>query len=182
MEGLRHVHQRRGVANRPDVDLAARQEGHGAVEIDGEPALDLVEDDALDLLIVFEGFFELDPALLAPRLVARDDGFAERVFDALEIDLDLVADDRRRVAAKAGEFLERHASFGLEADVDDGHVFFNRDDAALDDGTFESVGAAVAFIEQSGEIVARRRALCVCGCHCFSWGAPSKERRRRGWR
>ena len=30
VEGLRHVHQRRGVADRTDVDLRARQEGHGA--------------------------------------------------------------------------------------------------------------------------------------------------------
>ena len=95
LERLRHVHQRRDVADRADVDLAARQEGHGAVEIDGEAALDLIEDDAVDLLVVLEGLFELDPALLAARLVARDDGFAERVLDALEIDLDLVADLRR---------------------------------------------------------------------------------------
>ena len=50
LEGLRIVHQRGDVADRPDVDLAARQEGHGAVEIDGEAALDLVEDDAFDAL------------------------------------------------------------------------------------------------------------------------------------
>ena len=49
LERLRHAHQRRDIADRPDVDLAARQEGHGAVEIDGEAALDLVEDDAVDL-------------------------------------------------------------------------------------------------------------------------------------
>ena len=96
LERLRHVHQRRDVAHRADVDLAARQEGDGAVEIDGEAALDLVEDDAFDLLVLLERLFELDPALLAPRLVARDDGFAERVLDALEIDLDLVADGRAR--------------------------------------------------------------------------------------
>ena len=96
LERLRHVHQRADVADRADVDLRARQEGHGAVEIDGEAALDLIEDDALDLLIGLERLFELDPALLAARLVARDDGFAERVLDALEIDLDLVADARER--------------------------------------------------------------------------------------
>src|SRR5229473_507941 len=45
LERLRHVHQRRHVADRPDVDLAARQEGDGAVEVDREPALDLVEDE-----------------------------------------------------------------------------------------------------------------------------------------
>ena len=94
LERLRHVHQRRDVADRADVDLAARQERHGAVEIDREAALDLVEDDAFDLLLALERLLELDPALFAARLVARDDGFAERVLDALEIDLDLVADLR----------------------------------------------------------------------------------------
>src|SRR5262249_52851473 len=44
LERLRHVHQRGDVADRPDVDLTARQERHGAVEVDGEAALDLVED------------------------------------------------------------------------------------------------------------------------------------------
>ena len=47
LERLGDVHQRRHVADRPDVDLGARQERHRAVEIDREAALDLVEDDAL---------------------------------------------------------------------------------------------------------------------------------------
>ncbi len=110
LERLRHVHQRRDVAHRADVDLAARQEGHGAVEVDGEAALDLVEDDALDLLVLLERLLELDPALLAARLVARHDGFAERVLDPLEIDLDLVADARGGIAAVIGEFLEGDAA------------------------------------------------------------------------
>src|SRR6185369_7070179 len=50
LERLRIVHQRRDVADRADVDLRARQEGDSAVEVDGEAALDLVEDDAVDLL------------------------------------------------------------------------------------------------------------------------------------
>ena len=70
LERLLDVHQRRDVADRADVHLAARQEGHGAVEIDGEAALDLVEDDAGDLLVVLERLFQLAPAFLAPRLVA----------------------------------------------------------------------------------------------------------------
>ena len=81
LEGLRRLHQRRHIADRTDVDLAARQKGDGAVEIDGEAALDLIEDDAFDLLLFLEGLFELDPALFAPRLVARDDGLAKRVLD-----------------------------------------------------------------------------------------------------
>ena len=124
LERLRDVHQRRDVAHRADIDLAARQEGHRAVEVDGEAALDLVEDDAFDLLVLLEGLLELDPALLAPRLVARDDGFAERVLDALEIDLDLVADAGSGIAAVIGEFLERDAPFGLQTDVDDAPCLF----------------------------------------------------------
>ena len=58
LEGLRVVHQRGDVAHRADVDLAARQEGDGAVEIDGEAALDLVEDDAGHLLVLGEALLE----------------------------------------------------------------------------------------------------------------------------
>ncbi len=46
LERLRRVHQRGYVADGADIDLRTRQEGHGAVEIDGEAALDLIEDDA----------------------------------------------------------------------------------------------------------------------------------------
>src|SRR6202000_2836349 len=47
LERLRVVHQRGDVADRTDVHLRARQEGYGTVEVDGEAALDLVEDDAV---------------------------------------------------------------------------------------------------------------------------------------
>src|SRR4051812_23149037 len=92
LEWLIDIHQWRDVADRPDVDLAARQECHGAVEIDREAALDLIEDDARDLLVGLERFLQLAPAFLAARLVAREHGIAKRVLDALEINLDLVAD------------------------------------------------------------------------------------------
>ena len=78
LERLRHVHQRTDVADRADVDLAAGQEGHGAVEIDGEAALDPVEDDALDALVSLVFLLEPGPALLAARLLARQHGFAEQ--------------------------------------------------------------------------------------------------------
>src|SRR6202042_577914 len=92
LERLRVVHQRRDVADRADIDLRARQEGNSAVEVDGEAALDLVEDNAVDLLVVVEGLLELAPAFLAARLVARQHGFAERILDAVEEHLDDVAD------------------------------------------------------------------------------------------
>ena len=71
-EGLRIVHQRGDVADRADIDLAARQERHGAVEIDGETALDLIEDDAFDALTLVELLFETDPALFAAGLLTPD--------------------------------------------------------------------------------------------------------------
>ena len=92
LERLLIVHQRRDIANGANIDLRARQEGHGSVEIDGKAALDLIEDDALHLLVVLERLFQLAPALLAARLVAREHRFAERILDALQVDLDGVAD------------------------------------------------------------------------------------------
>src|SRR6202163_1818150 len=82
LERLGIVHQRRDVADRTDVDLRTRQKGYCTVEVDGEAALDLVEDDAVHLLVIVEGLLELAPAFLAARLVARQHGFAERILDA----------------------------------------------------------------------------------------------------
>src|SRR4030095_16742481 len=90
------------------------------IEIDGEAALDLIEDDALDLFVAVKGLFQLAPALLASRLVAREHGFAERVFRPLEIDLDRIADLVVRLPARPREFAQRDAALGLGPDVDDG--------------------------------------------------------------
>src|SRR6202012_562530 len=156
LERLRVVHQRRNVADRTDVYLRARQEGDRAVEVDREAALDLIEDDAVNLLVVVEGLLELAPAFLAARLVARQHGFAERVLDAIEEHFDLVADLEFVFAAGPGEFAQRHAAFGLQADVDDGHVLFNRNHLALDDRAFLKVAAGEGLVEHRGEIIAGR--------------------------
>jgi hypothetical protein len=132
------------------------QERHRAVEIDRVAALDLVEDDAVHALVGLEGLLELDPALLAAGLVTADDGLAQRVLDALEIDLDLVADlDRRLATARPGEFLEGDPALGLRADVDDGDVLLDRDDPSLDDRAFLDFGLLEGFREHRGEIFAR---------------------------
>src|SRR5262249_23518022 len=153
LERLRIVHQRRDITDRPDVDLRPRQERHGAVEIDGEAALDLVEDDARDLLVGVEGLLQLAPTLLAPRLVAGEDGLAERILNAFEIDLDGVADLDIVLPARAGEFAQGDAAFGLEADVDDGEILLDPDDDAFDDGSFLQVSVTERFFEQLGEIL-----------------------------
>jgi hypothetical protein len=171
LEGLHLVHQRADIADRADVDLAARQEGRRAVEIDRVAALDRIEDGAVDLLVGFEGALELDPALFAAGLVAADDRFAHGVLDAVEIDLDLIADSQRDLAAMAHEFLEGHAAFGLEADVDDGHVLLDGDDAALDDRTFLHIDLGEGLLQHRREILARR---CVIQTrHMISLNARS---------
>jgi hypothetical protein len=138
-ERLRVVHQRGDIAHRADIDLRARQEGHGTVQIDGEAALDLVEDDAFDAFAGFELGFQLDPAFLAACFLARQDGFAKGVFHALDIDLDGVADVQRAVLGLGAEFLQRNTAFDLQADIDNRHIFFDCRNDALDDGTFGGV-------------------------------------------
>ena len=63
LERLRHVHQRADIAHRADVDLAARKERDGAVEIDGEAALDAAEDHAGDAAAILERLLEPGPAI-----------------------------------------------------------------------------------------------------------------------
>src|SRR6185312_13328981 len=92
LEGLRRAEQRTDVAHRTDIDLAARQEGDGAGEIDGEAALDAAEDDAGDPLILLECLLEQVPGFLAAGLLAAELRLAVLVFHALEIDFDRVAD------------------------------------------------------------------------------------------
>src|SRR5436190_6891380 len=168
LERLRVVHQRSDVADRTDIDLRTRQEGDSSVEIDGEAALDLVEDDAVNLLVVVEGLLELAPAFLAARLVARQHGFAKRIFDPVEEHLDLVANLEIAFAAGAGEFAQRHAAFGLQADVDDGHVLFNCNYLALDDGAFLQIAAGEGLVQHCSEIVTRRIIRSSSRSHLFS--------------
>src|SRR5262249_50986028 len=59
LERLRHVHERCHVLDWADIDLASREEGHSAVEIDGEAALDAIEDHAFNLLPGIEFLLEL---------------------------------------------------------------------------------------------------------------------------
>ena len=136
LERLRHIHQRADVADRTDVHLRTRQERHGAFEVDGEAALDLVEDDAFNALVLVVHLFELDPALFAAGLLTRQHGLAHRVLDAIDIDLDLGTDLDGPVTAGLAEFLEGDAAFGLETDVDDREILLDRDDLALNNGAF----------------------------------------------
>src|SRR4029453_3778192 len=154
LEGLRHVHQGADIADRANVHLASRQEGHGAVEIDSEPALDTVENHALDALARFVFLFEPSPALLAARLFARHHPFPGRVLPPLEINVDFVADGKIGRAARDAKLFEGDAAFGLQPDIDDGDVFFDCDDGALDHAAFLERGTGERFFKKGREFVA----------------------------
>ena len=99
------------VADRADVDLAAGKEGDGAVEVDGEAALDPAEDDALDAVAGGEFGLELVPGGLAAGAVAAQHRFALVVLDPVDIDFDVVADRDLGLLARRGEFAERNPAF-----------------------------------------------------------------------
>ena len=107
LERLRQVHQRLDVADRADVDLASGKEGHGAAKVDGEAALDAAEDHAVDAVAGLEFLLELVPRGFAARAVARQHRFALRVLDAVDIDLDLVADLELGLLARRGKLAQR---------------------------------------------------------------------------
>ena len=52
------------------------------------------------------------------------------------------------------EFAHGDAAFGLQADVDDDDVFFDADDAAVNDLAFAEIAALQLLVQKGGEIVA----------------------------
>ena len=146
------AHQRTDVAHRADIDLAARQEGHGARQVDREAALHPAEDRAHDTFLVGERLLEDGPGFLATRLVARQDGLAFLVLHAIDEDVDHVAFLDLRRAAAVREFPERDAAFGLEADIDHDEVVGDAHDGSLDDGAFEARRTAERFVEERSEL------------------------------
>src|SRR6185369_1998524 len=169
LERLRQVHQRLDVAHRADVNLRTGQEGDGAAEIDGEAALDPAEDHALDAVAGRELALELVPRGFAARAVARQHRFAGRIFDPIDIDLDLIADLELGLLARSCEFAQRDPALRLQADVDDGHVVLDARDGALHHLAFKGfVFAAEAFVEEGREIVAGRECRGRHGFECLS--------------
>ena len=157
LEGLGHVHQRSDVAHRSDVDLRAGQECYGAVEVDGEAALDAAEDTTFDALAFAKFVLELVPGGFAACAVAAEHCFAVSVFDAVDINFDFAADAQTMVVFATGKFLEVDAAFGFEAYVDNGHAVFDRCDSAFYDAAFKAAVFCTTelFVEKRFEIVAR---------------------------
>ena len=122
--------------------MAARQEGDRTRQIDSETALDPAEDDAGDPAAVVEGFLQLSPGLLAPRLLARQHRLAVFVLHAVEINLDIIADLELGGLAGLVEFFERDPALGFQSDVDQRAVALNGNDGAFEDGALEAIDLA----------------------------------------
>ncbi len=147
------AHQRADVAHRAHVDLAARQEGHGARQVDREATLHAAEDRAHDAFLIGERLLEDGPGLFAASLVARQDGFAFLVLHAVDEDVDGVAFlDLGGTGAAVGELTQRDATLGLEADIHHDEIICDANDAALDDRAFEARRTAQRFFEECGEL------------------------------
>ena len=142
--------QRVEIAHRPDVNLRSRQERADA-DVDGETALDPLDDAADDDLPFLVGLLDLVPDLHLLGLLAREHDVAFAVFGALEQHVDRVAGLRRHLAALVDEFFDGDDAFGLEADVDDDFRRRHFDDRALDDFTFRDVAeAGIVKLQQAG--------------------------------
>src|SRR5579859_880952 len=166
LERLRRLHQRPDIADRADIDLAARQECHGAVQIDGEAAFHPAIDPAVDPLLGLERLLEVGPRLLTPRLLARQDDGAVLVLVALDIQLDDIAGLYLGLGARWTEFLQRDAAFGLQAYIDDGEFIGEPEDPTRHDRPVEAGILAKGLIEEGGEILAFEVVL-----HRGRWGS-----------
>ena len=157
-ERLQHAHERADVADRTDVDLAARQEGVDAAEVDGEAAFDAADDRAFDGLFLLGHALEARPGFFTLGLVARQDGVAQGVLDALEIDFDDRAD--RRLRFVGGEFAGRNAAFGFQADIDRDEIGADGGDRGGDNAALDHSRAGKAVFKEGGKIVSGRVHRC----------------------
>ena len=124
------VHQLFDRLRRAQRDLAAREEGLDAEEIDDGSALDLPRDPSLDDFAPFGRFLDAVPHLDEVGALLRQHDQAVLVFHLLQEDVDLVPHADR---IGVGEFAERDDPFGLEADVDHDLVLVHAQDAPFED-------------------------------------------------
>ena len=141
----------RGVLDRTHVDQRAGQEGADAVGHDGEAALHLAVDDALDQGALVEGLLQVVPGGDALGLLARQARLAVAILEHLDGDADVVARLDLDLAAIAAEFVEGNEALGLEAGVDDDEVLVNADDFSGNHFTRAHLLAGQAFFEEGGE-------------------------------
>ena len=99
------------------------------------------------------GFFESRPGFLAPRLFARQHDGTIAVFITLDKKLNNIAGLHFGLLARGGEFLERHAAFAFQADINNGEVAVNANNATGHDRAGKTRIRAKRGIEKCGKIL-----------------------------
>src|SRR5690606_17848636 len=138
----------RRIAHRTHIDERSGQERAHEVDFHGEAALDAAVDDALDDFPLFERLLEARPGASALGLLARQAGFARAILDAVECDLDVVADVYFDLAAVVLELLDRDHGLALQAGVDQDHIGSDFNDTSGEDGARLDLLRGQAFFEQ----------------------------------
>ena len=125
------------VADRLDVDLAARQEGLDAEHVDDHTALRAGLDEALDDLVVLEGLVDSIPRLEGTGLAVGKHQLALLVLSGLDIHFHLVADLDVGIIAELGHGDD---ALALAADGDDDLALGDGGHLALDHVVLDDLG------------------------------------------
>ena len=145
--------QRIEIAHGAHVDLRAGQERADA-DVDGEAALDALDDAADDDLALGVGLLDLVPDLHLLGFFAREDDVAVAIFGALEQHVDGVAGLHGHFAALVEELIDADDAFRFVADVDDDFRGGDFEDRALHHLAFRDVAEAVIVdVEHPGKFL-----------------------------
>ena len=138
------------VADRAQIDLRTGQERARAQDVDGQAALDAVDDASFHRRLVVEDLLDLVPGLQALRLLVREVDVALFGVAGLAHDGDLVAALHGDVAFVVLELRHRNDAFGLVADVDDHVLRCDFQHGAADDLIFVQSGFGLGLLLLEG--------------------------------
>ena len=153
------------IADRAQIHLRAGQESVRAENVDGQAALDAVDHDGLDRLLLVVGLLDFFPGVNALRLLVREVDVAFLGLALVAHDVDLVAGLELGLALVIENLRQRQHAFRLGADIDD-HVRAGQlQHRALDDAVFTHrlFGFGGEGLERGGEILAGSRLVVGSG-------------------
>ena len=130
------------IADRTHVDLRSGKERADA-DVDGEPALDALDDAADDDLPLDVGLLDLVPDLHLLGFFAREDDVAFAILGPFEQHVDDVAGFHGQLAVFVEELGNRDDALGFVAHVHDDFRGGHLEHGALDDLAFRDISEAV---------------------------------------
>src|SRR5579864_1187901 len=107
------------IADRTKINLRAGQERMRAHDVDGEAALNAINDNCLDRLLFVMSLFDFFPSVNALRFLVREVDVALFGFAFFAHHVDFIAGLELRIAFVIKHFGKRQHAFRLGADVDD---------------------------------------------------------------